>query len=102
MAELNRIRGTVQATNMSGRQMSATDLILAVSRLLPEDRTPETVQNHISSFFLNKGETSMNKWQINSIVRQHMGTRLAVNHEDISTLNEIIRRKETGLPGTKV
>ena len=62
MAELDRIRNTVTSTNNTGRQMSATDLILAVSRLRPEDRTPETVQNHISSYFLSKGETSMNKW----------------------------------------
>lgn len=44
----------------------------------------------------------MPKWQINSVVRQVMAERSQVTFDDIQTLEAEIRRKETGLPGSKV
>ena len=67
-----------------------------------ETRTSEQVHSRITDYFHRKGETSLNKWQINSIVRQVMAARVSVTNEDIMKLEDAIRRKETGLPGSKM
>ena len=84
-----------------GKQ-TAADLILEVSRMPVEHRSSDTVHNKVSEYFVRKGETSLNKWQINAIVRQVMAARVSVTTEDLNVLEEMIRRKETGLPGAKV
>ena len=60
------------------------------------------MQSRITDYFYTKGETSLNNWQINAIVRQVMVARVTVTHDDLKVLETLIRRKETGLPGANV
>ena len=79
-----------------------TDLVLEISRLNPNERNSNLIHSRITEYFYKQGRTSLNKWQINAVVRQVMAQRLSVNHEDIHNLEEQIRRKETKLPGSKL
>ena len=73
-----------------------------ISRLSPEQRTPDLIHSRITEYFHRKGETSLNTWQINACVRQVMAKRVTVTHDDLINLESVIRRKETGLPGSKL
>ena len=98
--ELTRIKKSIVSAQNS--KLNATDLILMVARLPPEQRSPELVHSKITDYFQRKGETSLNKWQINACVRQVMNQRSTVTHDDLNNLEAVIRRKETGLPGSKL
>ena len=54
----------------------------------------------VTDYLYAKGKTSLNKWQVNAVVRNVLAHRLAVNHNDIQKIEAEILRKETGLPGT--
>ena len=82
--------------------MTDGDLILSISRLRAEDRIPENIHSRITAHIHSKGQTSLNKWQINAIVRQVMANKTACSPHDLKTLDEAIRRKETNLPGSKL
>ena len=73
--DLERVR---QSVTRSQRMMTDGDLVLAISRLHPNERKPETVQSKITNFIHQKGQTSLNKWQISAIVRKTMGQNTAV------------------------
>ena len=73
-----------------------------MGRLRPEERSSEYLHSKVTDFFYRKGQTSLNKWQINQIVRNALSNRVALTHDDINTLEAEIRRKETGLPGSKM
>ena len=66
----------------------------------PDERSTELIISKITEYFHRLGRTSLSKWQINSVVRQHMTGRVSVTHDDISAIEEGILKKETGLPGT--
>ena len=83
-------------------RLSPTDLILEISRLSPSERSSNLIHSRITEYFHKLGRSSLNKWQINAVVRQVMATRVSVTHEDIHNLEEHIRRKETKLPGSKL
>ena len=63
MDELGRIKASIQ--QVQDTRMTETDLVLAISRLRPDERTSDLVHSKVSDFFHRKGETSLNKWQIN-------------------------------------
>ena len=83
--ELARIKSTIHSSKPMGKQ-TATDLVLDIQRLRPEDRNSDIVINRVTDYFHKKGETSLNKWQINAIVRQTMATRVSVSHDDLAML----------------
>jgi len=82
--------------------MTSNDLILTIGRLSSDRRRPDLIHSLVTDYFFDKGQTSLPKWQINSVVRSVLGEKTQVTHDDLHTLEAEIRRKETGLPGSKL
>ena len=99
-ADLAKIRQNIASTKQTGRKTN-TDLVLEISRLQPDQRSSDLIHSRITDFFHANGASSLNKWQINSVVRHVMAQRLSVTHDDLIELEKQIRLKETGLPGSK-
>ena len=66
--------------------MTSTDLILEINRIPKGNLSSDIVHNRISEYFVNNGQSSLGKWQINAVVRQMMAGRVSVTHEDLQEL----------------
>ena len=97
--DLVRIKSTMVQQSTAN---SPTELVLQIGRLRPDERSSDLLHSKVTDFFHRKGSTSLNKWQINGVVRKVLVNRVALTHDDIASLEKEIRRKETGLPGSKM
>jgi len=97
--DLVRIKSTMAQQTQAN---SPTELVLMIGRLRPDERSSDLLHSKVTDFFHRKGSTSLNKWQINGVVRKVLTNRVALTHDDITALETEIRRKETGLPGSKM
>jgi len=64
--------------------MIATDVILAVNRMHTEgNSTAEAIHSLVTDYVIGKARSSLNKWQINAVVRAVLGSKTMVSHDDL-------------------
>lgn len=82
--------------------MGPTDVILTVNQMNAEGPVSnEEVHQLVTDYIIGKNRSSLNKWQINSVVRKVLANRTMITHEDLQEVEKQILRKESGLPMSK-
>ena len=99
--QLSEDLATIKAIPLtsSAKNKTPTELVNEIQRLHASEKTAEHVQTKLVDYFYNRADTGLNKWQVQQVVRHFMGQRTHVSQDDVSTIADLIRVKEKGLPG---